>query len=84
MFDVAHEIGIAPRAGAVIDADGRIGLDLTVERFGRAKLDLAERHTDVRVYFPRDVGPGGVGEGLPALRFDGIFGSNHTILSQYC
>ena len=46
LLDVAIERGIAPRAGAIIDAHGFIGLDAAVERLGRAELDFAEGHAN--------------------------------------
>ncbi len=46
---VADEIRIAPRAGAIIDAHGRIFLNCAGVRFGVAHFDLAHRHTNIGV-----------------------------------
>jgi hypothetical protein len=79
LFDVALETFIAPRPRAIVKARRFIGFDAAVERFGRTKLDFTERDADVRMDFARHVNPAGIGQGLTALRLEGVSGRDHDL-----
>ena len=61
-FGGAFEVGVAPRAGAIIDAHRLVFLDAAVERLGVGEGDLAHRHADLRVELALDVNAGGSGK----------------------
>ncbi len=72
-FGGSGEGGVAPWAGAVIDADGFVFLDAAVEGLSVREGDLAHRNADGRVELALNVNAGGGGErsagGFVALRF---------------
>ncbi len=73
-FDGAFVIRVAPGAGAVIDADGFVGLDAAVEGFRGAERDLAHGDADIFVYLALDPDAGGGGELLGGMGFEGGLG----------
>ncbi len=70
---VAFEGWVPPRTGAVIDADGFVDLDATVEGFGGREGDLAHGHADVLVDMALDVDALAGGELLGGVSFKGCF-----------
>ena len=51
-FDVALEVRIAPRARAVVDADGCVLFYPSIRMLGLGKRNLPERNLDARVLGP--------------------------------
>ena len=79
---VAFKRGIAPRAGAVIDTDGSVLFDLTVERFGRAQRDLAHGHPDILVNLALDIHAVAVRELFAGVGLEGFFGGDHGVRTE--
>ena len=77
LLDIALEAGIAPGAAGIVNADGGVGFDLAAHRLGMRERDLAHGHAQAGVDAALQVNAAAVGQGLGALRFDGVFGSDH-------
>ena len=79
---VTVEIGVAPGAAAVIDADGIVRLEFAREVLGGGELDLAHRDADLRMDRSLDIDAGAGGEGVGAGKvcvagLDVGFGGDH-------
>src|SRR5437899_273723 len=59
-FDVAVEIGIAPRTAGVVDANGLVDFDLAGDGFRGGERNFPERDAEVGMEFARDVDLAGV------------------------
>ena len=85
LLDGAGERGVAPEAGAVVDADGLVFLNETVEGLGVGKRDFAHRDADERMDPAFQVDAGAVWQrgargvvGFGGGR-GGFFGADHGI-----
>ncbi len=76
-FRGSGEGGVAPRATAIIHADGFVDFNATVERLRRREVDLAHGHADVLVDLTFDVDATAVGQLFAAVGFEGFFGGDH-------
>ena len=75
--DIALECGVAPRAGAIIDADGLVHLDSPVPCGRRVQLDLAHGDADIGMQFAGQVNLRGIRERRAAVRFDELRLGDH-------
>ena len=62
LSDVAIEIGIAPRSGAIVNANGWVLFDPSVGMFGIGKTNFPHGDFERGVNFSVNVDPGGIGE----------------------
>ena len=76
---IGRLIGVAPRSAAIVNADRFVRLEVAAEIFRRRETDLAERDAHVGMQFAVDVNAPRVRHDvIGALRFEGVFGRDHT------
>ena len=47
--------GVTPRTGAIVDAQGLVGLEATINQLGRAQLDFSKRNSNLGVQIAREL-----------------------------
>jgi len=77
LYHIPGELGIAPRAAAIVNADGIVDLGLSVEGFGRPQRNFSHRNSDVGIDLARRVDARRIWQLVAAVRLDGIFSSYH-------
>jgi hypothetical protein len=77
VLHVAPEIRVAPRTTRVVHAHGFVPLNLTGDTLRRRELNFPYRHAEIFVNCPGQINAFAVGQLGGAVKFEGIFGSDH-------